>query len=231
MYLTVQRVYAPHRGRGINGALHLHGVTRTDPSWSPPNLREIVLHNLGRRVAARVDLSPGGNAVETFLDIVGPDDVTVEELRVALAEFLEGIGSNRESGRHGVMAIEFSANIGMDPVAAFEELSAAALGLFQAPRTVQSPSPLVIQMFHDDAGWHYRLEQEDARRLVSAFSDAQVAQVNIPYDVADEFRQTFGELHPHVAEWVTSKPRSALFSLGGVRIVEGGQTVWEWPQS
>lgn len=232
MYLTVQRVYAPHRGTGINGALYVHGATRSDPGWNPPDLRSIVDRNLGQRVAARLDLSPGGNAVQAFLDVVGPDDVTIEEVSEALQNLARNLRSSRQEEHCGPVSVEYCENLGSERrEESLRELNDAALELFGQPRHPKGSPPLVINLSHDDAGWRFELTDESAKRLAGAFPDSKYARVNVPYDVADDFRKMYGELYPHAVEWVTSKPRSELLSLGGVRIVEGATTVWEWPRS
>lgn len=231
MYLTVQKVYAPHRGVGINGALYMHDATGRDPGWNPPDLRLVVEGNLGRQVAARVDISPGGNAVHAFLDIVAPDDVDIVKLREALTTFGHDLRHSRQQETYGSIVVEFSVNLAdRQRQESFQELSSAAVDLLQKPRSVALGPPLVISVSHDDVGWHFTLTEESAERLKGSFPDIQIARVNVPDNVARDFRVMYGELYPHAVEWVTSKPRSELLRLGGVRIVHGSQSVWEWPQ-
>lgn len=232
MYLTVQKVFAAHRGTGINGALYRHGSTRTQREWHPPNLRAVVTGNLGEPVVSRVDLSPGGNEVESFLDVACPDDVEREELREALMHFERDITTTRELKTYGPIAIEFCVCLGNDdPVAAFARLSTAALALFDQQTLHPAPlgEPLLIMVEQRSEGLVFSLDGQSKVRLQGVFGDIGVGRVVVPVDVANEFGEMYGSLYPHAVEWVTSKPRSELLRLGGVRLVQDGRPVYEWP--
>lgn len=232
MYLTVQRVFAPHRGTGINGALYRHGSTHTQPEWNPPDLRTVVTSNLGDQVASRVDVTPGGNAVQSFLDIVCPDDLDGREIREALKYFECDISASRELKTYGSIAIEFCVSLGnADRVAEFAELSSAAMALLDQHTVSPAPlgEPLSIVVEQQDEGFIFSLEPQSKARLQDASGDIGVGRVVVPFSVANDFQGVYGSLYPHAVEWVTSKPRSQLLRLGGVRFVREGQPIWEWP--
>lgn len=238
MYLTVQRVRSPRYGSGINGAVYLHQSNRGDPRWSPPDLVSVVGGDLGKQVVTRVDIAPGGNAVESFLDIVCPDDVPLAELGDALERFARDLRGSLQPKVYGFVALRFSPTR-VDPgdeLSSFAELCKAALDLFNHPRDPQDQpwlrqEPLVIMVETNESGWRFVVEDASRSRLTSRFGEAlQLSRVSVPYSVADEFRDKYGELYPFVVEWVTSKPRNELLSLGGVRLVRKGKTVWEWPR-
>src|SRR5437016_4235315 len=111
MYLSVQRVRSSLHERGINGALYLHSSVRQDSRWSHPNLRAVVMGDVGKQAVARVDIAPGGNAVESLLDIVCPDDVSATELRNALDRFYANLNASRQSEVCGSIEMEFSLNV------------------------------------------------------------------------------------------------------------------------
>jgi hypothetical protein len=232
MYLTVQRVFAPHRGAGINGALYRHRSSRTQREWDPPDLRAVVSSNLGDQVASRVDVTPGGNAVRSFLDIVCPDDVEGAEIREALRRFAGDITDTRELRTYGPIAIEFCLALGnADRAVEFVQLSSAAMALFDEQRLHPAAlgEPLLIVVEQRDEGFVFSLEPQSKVRLHDMFGDIGLGRVVVPFAVANDFQRMYGSLYPHVVEWVTSKPRSELLRFGGVRLLREGRPVWEWP--
>jgi hypothetical protein len=191
-----------------------------------------VATNLGNQVASRVDVTPGGNAVQSFLDIVGPDDVEGREIREALALFQRDITETRELRTYGPIAIEFCVFLGNpDLVAEFRQLTSAAMALFdhQTLQPVSLGEPLVIVVEQRDEGVVFSLEPQSKVRLQNAFGEIGVGRIVVPFNVANDFQEMYGSLYPHAVEWVTSKSRSALLRLGGVRFVREGLPVWEWP--
>ncbi len=232
MYLTVQRVFAPHRGTGINGALYRHGSTRAQDEWNPPDLRAVVSSNLGDQAVSRVDITPGGNAVQSFLDIVCPDDLEGREIREALKHFERDMTETRELKTYGSVAIEFCVSLGnVDLGAEFVELSSAAMALFDQQMLGPAPlrEPLSIVVEQGEKGFVFSLDAQSKFRLQEAFGDIGVGRVVVPFNVANDFQGMYGSLYPHAVEWVTSKPRSELLRLGGVRFLRDGQPIWEWP--
>ena len=232
MYLTVQRVASPSAERGINGALYSHGANRDDSMWSAPNIQQIVATNLGRQVAHRTDIRPGGNAVECFLDIAFPDDFSEDELRRVLTSVRNRIGASRADFVDGLAAVSFSQNLGegAHTLQNYDELSRAAVQLFRSGTSlaVESASPLDIVAAVDESGWHFDLTDASKARVRSG-DDMSPAPVNVPLDVADDFRRIYGDLYPFVVEWVTNRSRDDLARLGGVRILQNGSILWEWP--
>jgi len=82
MLLTAQRVLSPHsHARGVNVYQYLHGSYVWDrvPDEFLPEA------NPGELVAQWIELSPGGNRVVSFLDVVAPDEVDAIELQQRLA--------------------------------------------------------------------------------------------------------------------------------------------------
>jgi hypothetical protein len=234
MYLTVQRVASINGERGINGALYVHRANRDDPMWSEPDIQQIASSNVGTQVARRTDIAPGGNSVECFLDIAFPDDYTEAELRTALARVRDRIASSRIELVQGPVAIAFSQNLGEGARALknYDQLCRAAFQLFraQANQVVESELPLDIVAAIDETGWHFELTDASKARIQSIAGQESLARVNVPLDVAEDFRQMYGELYPFVPEWVTGSSRDELAQVGGVRILRNGTVVWQWPR-
>ena len=87
MYLTAHRVYKKKDNiGGINAFLHRH-----EDRGFPEDMREdnrfidqVANENPGRPIAESLDLVPGGNAVLSFVDIVGKEDIDKERIQYFL---------------------------------------------------------------------------------------------------------------------------------------------------
>jgi len=235
MYLTVQRVASARGERGINGALYAHHANRDAPMWRAPDIRELERSSRGTQVARRTDVKPGGNSVECFLDIAFPDDLSEPELRSLLAGVRSQLVSSRLDVSTAPVAISFSQNLGegVRAIDNFDQLQRAAIQLLRTYVSgVQKPAtPVDIIATTDDAGWHFELSGPSKVRIQSERAKQELVRVNVPYEVTKELRETYGELHLFVAEWVTHLSRDELDHLGGVRILHEGACVWQWPDT
>lgn len=84
MYVTAQRVVSPAtKHQGVNAFLYRHGMNWTT---SPP--ADVPEQNPGTLVARAISVSPPGNRVRSYLDIVAPDEATWNEVRAELMTFL-----------------------------------------------------------------------------------------------------------------------------------------------
>ena len=84
MYLTAHRVIAPRSNRqGINAFLHLHGAE----GWRV-TLPDIPQQDPGKLENKIIEVSPPGNEVLSYLDIVAPDDAPRSELRQGFITFV-----------------------------------------------------------------------------------------------------------------------------------------------
>ncbi|MBW2736304.1 MAG: hypothetical protein JRH20_28280 [Deltaproteobacteria bacterium] len=196
-------------------------------------MEKIANSNPGQRIAESVEVAPGGNSVEYYLDVVAPDDVSLEAIVAVLDEVESQVGLGAPAAyRSGSVAARFFINLGFVPnaVDAFRELRQRALTLFASPAASPwlSLEPLLIQVRHEGAAWCFSLSDLDRQRLPVA--QGSRGNVVVPNEVADDFRRMHGELYPHVAEWLTGLDRDALLALGGVRFSEGADIVWEWPR-
>jgi len=174
-------------------------------------------------------IAPGGNRVESFLDIACPDGTAPAAVEAAVAVARARAGGERVAIEHAGVAVEFSVTVGTpDPGAALAELWDAARALLvgrPAPPWNAAP-PLEIVVAHDEEGWTYQLTDASLGRLPEA---AAPARVGVPFDVADDLRRLHGNLYPFVAEWVTGLSREEVMALGGARFVENGRLVSQWP--
>lgn len=232
MYLSVQRVRSVRGARGVNAVLYRHdGGQMSFADWQEAATTVLALardRRPARAVARAIALPPGGNSVESSLDIACPDHTTSSSLDAAISDV------RRSGARHAIVhvddvAVAFSLNLqNVDVVGSLEELARAARALLDSEfAQVDMRPPLVIFQDHDEAGWVYALAAESAERVLAA--GGQPGRVRVPYDVADDFRRIHGRLHPHVTDWVTGLAREAVLALGGAQILDNGQVVSEWP--
>jgi len=232
MYVFAHRVRSPSGDRGINSARYTHadGGVGTDV-WEQPvsdTLRYITETEPGRRVASTVEVAPGGNSVEAFLEVVGPDDTSLAVLTEALAGArTEAVVSPPAAIRIGHLSIGFGVNLGeADVPSTFDRLVGRVTAIFEAsPEQRRDPLEIVIE--RNDEGWVFQLDDESARRVQSA--GGQPARVGVRYDVADDFRRLHGQLYPYAAQWVTGLSGEQLLSLGGARFRNDGRVVGRWP--
>ncbi len=88
MYVTAQRVRSRSSREGINAFLSLHqGQESPGIDWARPAVMTVAEQYPGTLVDSELDLTPGGNAVRSFLDVVAADGTGLERLRTALEAF------------------------------------------------------------------------------------------------------------------------------------------------
>ncbi len=87
MYLTAHHVVAKTgTPEGINAFLYLHDV----PAWRVPP-PEIPDQNPGRLVHRNITVTPPGNRVRSYLDVVAPDDAAWTEIRQNFIQFVSHV--------------------------------------------------------------------------------------------------------------------------------------------
>jgi hypothetical protein len=87
MYVTAHLVRSREGEEGVNAFLHLHGA---DFAW-PADAAALADTTPGRVVRRRIDLQPGFNLVQAYLDVLAPDGTPREELDQAMATFARNL--------------------------------------------------------------------------------------------------------------------------------------------
>lgn len=235
MYLTAQRVRSPRGVIGINSARFTHGSDEVRIDWDRPDMRSIALNHPGQRVTEHVEVAPGFNSVECFLDVAAKDGTDQASIVGALDEVQRRIGSSIHISvlTGAKVASQFSIILGAAVLAPgwFRNLRDSVLAILeQGTSPWEKLTPVTVIVEEDSKGFHYALASEDQQRVRMAASPNTIAAtVNIPFEVAQSFREIHGELYPHASEWVTGLTREQLLALGGVRFVYRGKILWEWP--
>ncbi|MBC7541292.1 MAG: hypothetical protein H7338_01025 [Candidatus Sericytochromatia bacterium] len=86
MYLTAQRVVSSQNVGGINSYL-----SSDDPFIARNTLDPNVANHLGQVQLKSEELSPGGNRVRSYLDIVAPETATISAIEAAFEHLLTSI--------------------------------------------------------------------------------------------------------------------------------------------
>jgi len=235
MYLFAQKVRSPKGRFGINAGLYVHARRSDDPVWREDERELVALvtsKDPGRRKWSRIEVAQGGNAVESYVDVIGPNDLGPEEIECALGVLGDRLRSAPPPvvARDGRVTAAFGCNLGApDPREALQELAGALLPLFRHPPEApwSTSEPLQVFVTHSQGEWHFQLRDADAQR-VAAVGGSPVG-VSIRDDVARDFRRQHGRMYPFVAEWVTGLDRDGLLALGGARFVDGQTLLYEWP--
>jgi hypothetical protein len=236
VYLFAHRVLSTSGRGGINGGLYVHdGSAFPADLWlrDPATTVKLVTARYpGCRVRDRVDVAPGGNSVESWLDVVGPDETTRQEVSESLGG-LSGLVARDGAGPHvhrrGRVTVAFGCNLGIEqPSQALAELTEAALQLREAPPAPWTEvPPLRVVLEHDGEGTRFVLDPPSAARVIHA--GGSPTPIRIGHDVAADFRALHGPLYPHLPQLLTALPSEQVLELGGVSIEDAGQTVFEWP--
>lgn len=235
MLLTAQRVRTPSGAVGVNVALYGHEEWARVPAREASESLELARRHDGRRlVALSLAFPPGGNRIESELEIAGPDGTPKDVVGEALREVAASVGDARERvGRFGEVVIAFRANVAAVPSRTLVgELAAAALQVLSSPArpTWLAHEPLQVWVDRDDEAWKFTLAKENEAEVRGA--GGAPANIRVRHDVARQFRQLHGPLYPHVAQWVTNLKAEEILKLGGVRFVDArrtGQILGEWP--
>jgi hypothetical protein len=91
MYVTAHLVRSRSDEEGINAFLHHHGA---DFSW-PSDAAPLADTTPGRIVRQRIDLPPGFNRVQAYLDLLAPDGTARVQIDQALVAFARDLGERR----------------------------------------------------------------------------------------------------------------------------------------
>ncbi len=144
MYLTAHRVYKKkHNICGINAFLHRH-----EDRGFPEDMREdnwvidqVANENPGRPIAESLDLVPGGNAVLSFVDIVGREGLAKDRIQYFLDQMERDIEHYfNETGVpitkfESDIAVKFGVTYGLNgnEVREYKALTERAMRLLESP--------------------------------------------------------------------------------------------------
>jgi hypothetical protein len=112
MYITAHLIKDRDQREGINAFVHVHGAAF---QW-PDDASSVPDTTPGRTVLQRTDLTPGGNNVRAYLDILAPDGTPRAEIEQALNALVHDLHERRNPTvfEHGVVTIRFGVELGLE---------------------------------------------------------------------------------------------------------------------
>ena len=130
MYITAH-VVKRNGEQGINTFLHHHGQNFP---W-PEDASVLPETNPGEIISKKIQITPGGNRVSAYLDILAPDDATYENISNAVTALLDDLleRKNPTVFKYQNILIRFGVDIGLQPMREeqFKQLYDSALGLYR----------------------------------------------------------------------------------------------------
>jgi hypothetical protein len=240
MYLTAHHVKAPDGSLGVNAYLHRHGKAETAAiNWNSPDVTRIADHIPGRTAVQSIEISPGGNSVLSYLDLVTSEEADprfiADWLRLFEHYVREGTFPALFASRG--IAMRFGITIGLQKlaVAEYRRLRARVLQLMgitaesKVHQLIPRPSPPIrVFVSRDGLDEIYQLSRESVARVVAVRPELSLGhRVRIAADTKSDFETMIGEFYPNIATTLTGLSYAQLAQIGGVQIVEGSQTLWE----
>jgi hypothetical protein len=217
IYATAHILHSRHFGarQGINAFLHQDSA-EVPGKTEAMDLLERASNAPGKIVACAIDLPPGGNEVDAYLDLLYSNEIPLSEALKQTRERIEQTTAN-----HLVEHIEsrlfftFHTTTRVGRETAFTRISAALLS------AEQSPKPPPIQILAERAAdlWIFRLDTASQDRLKKIHgADWTAMPLRVHIDVAEDFSALHGSLLPHVVEVLTQLAPRLLQGLGGVLV-------------
>lgn len=239
MYATAQRVRREGRD-GINAFVFSHASEAFgNIDWEHPDLPLIAREHPGDRRAERVDITPGGNQVLSFLDVVARDDTPIDRIRSAVS----AVGSRVTQTGHperteGAIPVWFNFAPTERPRLheVFNALSRSLVELLEGSGSVaELPTPIrILRTMDDDGSCFYQVDSRDLSRVQAAIDPSAVirpARIHVGQDVVPAFEAIHGPILSHVILAVTALEMDKLRELGGYEVIDGrtGVVLRRWP--
>ncbi|MDP3220424.1 MAG: hypothetical protein Q8S73_40395 [Deltaproteobacteria bacterium] len=246
MYLGAQRVRSAGGEEGVNifGYSHL-GSTGID--WRSPDIARIADRTPGRLMFTITQVSAGGNAVLSYLDVAVADEVparTVVQLLNAAMVAWPHEAPLPVAWSHGSMALGFYVTPSRRDRADAElrelkdaltlAVATAVAPLHGLPPLQARPlRPLRIVRQHGAAGERYALDPESRAFLRHIFPGTLLPEsISVTHENKDAFTQFVGgSLEAEVVHVLTRVPVAQLSALAGAVILDEGTgaDVWRSP--
>jgi hypothetical protein len=239
MYATAHRVWSRRSDRGgINAFLHRHDRPDDAVDWNAPDLLAVVTESSpGRLVSEVIEVVPGGNEVQSHLDVVAPDDTPPDAIRGALLKAAQELpeGSQRHV-KHGDVIVAFDCQIGLRGAERLEfDVLVAALErvVEEGPKPRAVGAPILIRVLVENDALVCRLDEAETARVEALLGHPhERLSVSAAHDVMQDFERLYGDIGPELAHVVTGLTLEQLFAAGGVRFVDAltSRVLRQWPR-
>jgi hypothetical protein len=241
MYITAHHVRTARGVVGINTFLHHHDADEVEGIGASIQFDKITQQNPGRLTAVRYEITPGGNTVLAYLDVICPDHTAPKAISAALGQAraaLEGPARPLRRRLPGRIGIQFGATLGLDRIGErreFDTLSERvhALLLTPTPPPWEGQPPLIVEAETQGRFITLRLSADSQRRVAHPQElPLPAAALSLAGASIDATESAHGELLRAILPTLVGLPLEELARLGGVRLVVTPEQrlVWEWPR-
>lgn len=198
MYVTAQLVRSPEGAVGVNAFLYEHGAGE---AVEPLNRIDVALAPPGELLRRSIEISPGGNFVDAYLDVVFDESQTVEQVHDALnAIQLTSPKGNVETGTTGKVYWRYycSPRTALSQGEQLNELAAACLQLLRL--TDSGPTVVIRETVDDDGDYFYSLDPDAIEFLKQRGALDYQRTLRITADVFSLLEARYGTVYPHVVQ-------------------------------
>jgi hypothetical protein len=234
-YLTAHRVDG-RQGAGINAWLYRAEPQLARAADGTVDISQAVETEGLAVVAAAVEVTPGGNQIPSFLDVVfedGDDEYVEKALADARQQIAQSSPPYVAATFEGV-GVQFNLNMGLydHAVDEFDALAASATALLSGGGRWSQEPAVVISAAAGEHKATFRLVHGAKELAGAGLPSTQPASVSIDYDTWSDFDTYVGAIWPQVAMLLTGLDLEQLSALGGVRFVREGSedVIKEWPE-
>lgn len=240
MYLTAQRASGHEQQTGINVYLFTHRGSSTD--WGHAAVAEIAERHPGRLECAVTAMPGPGNRVLSFLDVVGPDELSHGDIATELERAMATFPGPREDERpvswaSGPLRLRFYAGRQTtSPEAELRQLRDAILPLlgsgvlrYGVPSmpVARPPTVLIVFVAKEGHGYRYRLQDESRNYLARIMPDRTIPHsLVIPFEI---FSDIGGHHWEEYATALTHLKLTALNGVAGLQFIDeaDGTLLWD----
>lgn len=232
---------------GINAFLYRH-EERELPEDMQENkniIDQIAYENRGKLIAESVDLVPRNNAVLSFVDIVGKEDLDQEYIQDFLEQkehdikqhFQEKYVPFTDSDRD--IAVRFGITYGLNgqEIREYKALKERAILLFESrePPKWRSEAPwIVIHCCISDNRETFRLSTETAEKLKQMYDESWIPariSLDLHYGTKRAFKSVHGDLIQHIAPVLTDLTLEQIAAQGGLILHDQStEKKIKWPE-
>ena len=241
MYITSHHVRTSRGVVGVNTFLHLHETDEVDGIGASINFERITQQLPGRLAAVDFQVSPGGNPVLAYLDVICPDSTSVDDISSALGHARAALDVSQRPLRKRFqpkIGVQFGVNLGLDLVGERREYDTLsehihALLLSRTPPPWELQEPLIVEAATTGDTVTFRLSKESRNRVAHERAlPLPAAAVSTTTDTIEAFEAQHGDLVRAILPTVLGEPLESIARMGGVRVVSvpGNRVLWEWPR-
>ena len=232
IYLTAQRLTSNRfPNQRTNAFLHRSSL-ELPASGDTLRFVDQVSLDPGELVSCFLEVPPGGNNIQAFVDVVANDDADRarrDQIFQGIRRKVIDVDSNEVADRIDSKELfRFYSHPSLDRLLAFDMLARAALSAFQAPRL----SPLRVIVERGSGVSIFKVDESTTDRLrLFHDSDWQSRAIHVRDDISANFEDYHGSLLPHLIQVLMGIPPYYARGLGGVVFSrQDGTKLADWPK-